>query len=451
MRGAISQVLRNLSRARAGFKGSSKYDWGSRGFNFAGLPWKPHVKHHKKEVCDLRLGKQRFNSQSNITERRYVTYGFNPGDADKESLDRMAQINDFSRILGLVKKQGKLGDVELVEFIRGKIMEFSFELLDVNDHQLLLEIYSDCGMVSDALCVFEEMPLQTPEAWHEIIRCLVQNGLGKEALTMFRWYKEEGNKPDSSIFLDVLYACKLVANAKEGLSQYKSMHQDYGIYPTVQHYASLVELVEFCASLGHLDEALEVVESMPVDSVDVWETLMNLSWTHGDIELGDRCAEIIDGLDPTRLDKHSRKGFLPVKPSKTPKRFLSIYDGPPQYKAGDLFLPHNVELLELLTSLMKQMVEMGYQADISEVVHDVEQECKERTLLGHSERSAFAHFVLNSPPRAPVTVIKHIRSCVDCHTAFKMMGAIVGRKIFSRDRKRFHHFNNGVCSCKDYW
>ncbi|RYR55921.1 hypothetical protein Ahy_A05g021752 isoform D [Arachis hypogaea] len=33
----------------------------------------------------------------------------------------------------------------------------------------------------------------------------------------------------------------------------------------------------------------------------------------------------------------------------------------------------------------------------------------------------------------------------------KLIAKITSRKIVVRDRNRFHHFENGHCSCKDYW
>ncbi|RYQ83859.1 hypothetical protein Ahy_B02g060621 isoform F [Arachis hypogaea] len=33
----------------------------------------------------------------------------------------------------------------------------------------------------------------------------------------------------------------------------------------------------------------------------------------------------------------------------------------------------------------------------------------------------------------------------------KLISKIYNRKITIRDRKRFHHFEHGSCSCMDYW
>ncbi|CAK9168227.1 unnamed protein product [Ilex paraguariensis] len=41
--------------------------------------------------------------------------------------------------------------------------------------------------------------------------------------------------------------------------------------------------------------------------------------------------------------------------------------------------------------------------------------------------------------------------CRDCHEATKFISKTVNREIVVRDKKRFHHFKDGVCSCGDYW
>lgn len=41
--------------------------------------------------------------------------------------------------------------------------------------------------------------------------------------------------------------------------------------------------------------------------------MMNLCGIHGNLELGDPCAEIVELLDPYRLDEQSKAGFVGCK------------------------------------------------------------------------------------------------------------------------------------------
>ncbi|KAL5709276.1 Pentatricopeptide repeat-containing protein [Ranunculus cassubicifolius] len=97
------------------------------------------------------------------------------------------------------------------------------------------------------------------------------------------------------------------------------------------------------------------------------------------------------------------------------------------------------------------MENMGYIPDTSCVPHNVEEEEKEEFLYNHSEKFAIAFALLNTDPGVSIQIVKNLRVCPDCHTATKFISKITSRRIIVRDATRFHHFENGSCSCKDYW
>ncbi|VVA92681.1 unnamed protein product [Arabis nemorensis] len=104
-----------------------------------------------------------------------------------------------------------------------------------------------------------------------------------------------------------------------------------------------------------------------------------------------------------------------------------------------------------LKSLGKEVREAGYVAETKYVLHDIDEEAKERALMHHSERLAIAFGLINTPPGTTITVMKNLRICGDCHNFVKILSSIEDREIIVRDNKRFHHFRNGSCSCGDYW
>lgn len=69
----------------------------------------------------------------------------------------------------------------------------------------------------------------------------------------------------------------------------------------------------------------------------------------------------------------------------------------------------------------------------------------------HSERLAVAFGLLNTDSGSEIVVMKNLRACRDCHSFIKLVSKIVDRSFVVRDATRFHHFRDGVCSCKDYW
>jgi len=69
----------------------------------------------------------------------------------------------------------------------------------------------------------------------------------------------------------------------------------------------------------------------------------------------------------------------------------------------------------------------------------------------HSEKLALAFGILKSSPGSEVRIQKNIRMCSDCHNWIKSVSRLLNRVIIIRDRIRFHRFEDGLCSCKDYW
>uniref|UniRef100_A0A1D1Y4L9 Pentatricopeptide repeat-containing protein At1g47580, chloroplastic n=1 Tax=Anthurium amnicola TaxID=1678845 RepID=A0A1D1Y4L9_9ARAE len=119
--------------------------------------------------------------------------------------------------------------------------------------------------------------------------------------------------------------------------------------------------------------------------------------------------------------------------------------------SGNSSDPKRREAYEKVRELHKQMREAGYVPDTRFVLHDIDEEAKERALMYHSERLAIAFGLISTPPGTTLRIMKNLRICGDCHNAVKVMSKIVDREIIVRDNKRFHHFRDGACSCGDYW
>ncbi|CAI0555512.1 unnamed protein product [Linum tenue] len=105
------------------------------------------------------------------------------------------------------------------------------------------------------------------------------------------------------------------------------------------------------------------------------------------------------------------------------------------FGVGDNSHPQSPEIYKKLDELKKRIIEAGYVPDTSYALQDTDEEQKEHNLWNHSERLALAFALINT----------------DCHSVFKFVSGILGRKIILRDAFRFHHFAGGNCSCSDYW
>ncbi|GAB2269176.1 hypothetical protein Dimus_004106, partial [Dionaea muscipula] len=189
----------------------------------------------------------------------------------------------------------------------------SKSLLDINTCNVILKMYAKCCSMQDAYYVFCLMPECNLSSWDIMITWLAKNGLGEDAIDMFFQLRESGLKLDGQLFIGVFTACGALGDVTEGMLHFDSMSKVYGIVPTMDHYVGIVDWLGTC---GYLDEALDFIEKMPMEpSFEVWETLLNLCRSQGNMELGNRCSEIVEELKPSHLIKESKAGLVPVTAS----------------------------------------------------------------------------------------------------------------------------------------
>ncbi|CAL5378742.1 unnamed protein product [Camellia sinensis] len=122
-----------------------------------------------------------------------------------------------------------------------------------------------------------------------------------------------------------------------------------------------------------------------------------------------------------------------------------------KFAAGDRSHAKSREINRELEELGDEMERAGYVADTSFVLGEVDSDEKNQAIRYHSERLAIAFGLIALPPERTLRVMKNLRVCGDCHTAIKFMSKCSGRVIIVRDNSRFHRFEDGKCSCGDYW
>ncbi|KAL0422635.1 UNVERIFIED_CONTAM: Pentatricopeptide repeat-containing protein, mitochondrial [Sesamum latifolium] len=310
---------------------------------------------------------------------------------------------------------------------------------DLQLNNMVLDMYSKCGSMTDARRVFDHMPDRNMDSWHLMINGYAANGLGDDGLALFEQMRKLGLPPNGETFLAVLEACASAEAIEEGFLHFESMKTDYGISPGIEHYLGLLGVL---GKSGHLAEAEAYIEALPFEPTAViWEGLMNYARIHGDIDLEDRAEELMVSLDPSKANTNK----IPTPP---PKKQSGINMLVGRNRIPEFRNPTFYKDDEKLRAAKKEQV---YVPDTRYVLHDIDQEAKEQALLYHSERLAIAYGLISTPARTPLRIIKNLRVCGDCHNAIKIMSRIVGRELIVRDNKRFHHFKDGKCSCNDYW
>ncbi|KAL4362939.1 hypothetical protein GQ457_04G026930 [Hibiscus cannabinus] len=332
----------------------------------------------------------------------------------------------------------------------------------------LISMYSRCGCLEDSIKVFLECEVADHVSWSSMIAAYGFHGRGVEAVELFEQMEKEGLEPNDVTFLSLLYACSHCGLKDNGLDFFNLMTEKYGIKPGVHHYTCIVDLL---GRSGCLIEAEAMIRSMPVkgDAI-IWKTLLSACKIHKNADMARRVAEEVLKLDP--LDSASyvllanvhasekrwhdvsevRKTMRDRRVKKEPGvSWLEIKNQVHQFCMSDKAHPQSEEIDSYLKELTAEMKLHGYVPDTSLVLHDMDNEEKEYSLSHHSEKMAIAFALMKTPAGTPIRVMKNLRICSDCHVAIKIISEIKNREIIVRDSSRFHHFQNGKCSCRDYW
>ncbi|XP_020571291.1 putative pentatricopeptide repeat-containing protein At3g01580 [Phalaenopsis equestris] len=161
----------------------------------------------------------------------------------------------------------------------------------------LLDLYSKCGSLDDAVKVFEGSSEKDVVLWSSMVAGYGINGFGYKAIETFEYMVESSIKPNSITFISVLSVCSHNGMVEEGRRIFGSMIDAYGVTPESEHYCIMVDLL---ARTGKLHEALNLIEEVPMQTdPHVWCALLSGCKLHEDFKLGDLVAQRLLEIDPT--------------------------------------------------------------------------------------------------------------------------------------------------------
>lgn len=370
-------------------------------------------------------------------------------------------------VLGALSACSQLGvnkEGELVhEYIKSKNLDCKVIVCNA-----VIDMYGKCGLVGRAYEMFNEMKCsRTRVTWTTMIMALAMYGDGEQALDLFEKMSQAGIEPDSVSYLAAICACNHAGMVEEGRKLFDNMDRRQ-VSKNVKHFGSMVDLL---GRAGRLDEAYEIVQSMPtVPDVVLWQTLLGASKTYNNVEMAEiaskklvemgsnHCGDfvLLSNIYAAQGRWHDVRRVREAMKGQDVKKvpgFSYIEVGGTIYKFmnGDKNHPKWNEIYLKLDEISLRIREYGYVAETNYVFHDIGPEEKENALCYHSEKLAVAFGLISTPDRTCISVNKNLRICGDCHVVIKLISKIYEREIIVRDRTRFHRFKDGACSCKEYW
>ncbi|RYQ97264.1 hypothetical protein Ahy_B08g093296 isoform A [Arachis hypogaea] len=308
--------------------------------------------------------------------------------------------------------------------------------LDVISFTSLLDGFVKIGDINPARDIFDSLEFRDVVAWTTMIVGYVQNGLLSDALDLFRKMVREGPKPNSYTLAAVLSVFSSLASLGHG----KQLH------------ATAIRLQE-ASSISVDQEASEMQGKV-----------------HKNVDLAKVAAKNLLLLDPNNSGAYSAlanmlsacgrwKDAAMIRKSMKDRAikkeqgisWVQIQNKVHIFGVEDGLHPQRDAIYRMISKIWMEIKKMGFIPDTDSVLHDLDQEVKEQILRHHSEKLAIAFALLNTPGYATLRIMKNLRVCNDCHSAIKYISKLVGREIIVRDSTRFHHFNDGSCSCQDYW
>ncbi|KAD6453710.1 hypothetical protein E3N88_08416 [Mikania micrantha] len=372
-----------------------------------------------------------------------------------------------SVLVSVLSSCTNLGALDLGRSTHGFLIR-NLSGLNVIVETSLLDMYLKCGSLVNALTILKRMKVKNQWSYSVMISGLAFHGYGTEALRVFSEMLEKGFEPDEVVYVGVLTACSQTGLLEKGLDFFKKMTADHKIKPTIQHYGCLVDLM---SKAGKVKEAFDLIDNMPMEANDaLWYSLLDACRVHQDLELGEQVAEKLLNLNSQTPNpyvilsnmyakakkwenvaltrrKMGQKGLM-----KTPGfSIIQVKRKVYKFVSNDIMWAHCKELSDMLYQMEWQLKFEGYSPDTSEVLLDVDEDEKRERLSRHSQKLAIAFGLINTAQGSLIRIVRNMRMCKDCHNYTKYISFIFERRIIVRDRNRFHHFEDGNCSCKDYW
>nr|KAJ0217626.1 hypothetical protein LSAT_V11C300142960 [Lactuca sativa] len=282
-----------------------------------------------------------------------------------------------------------------------------------NVESALIDMYARSGDIKAAEKVFLGTTYRDTLTWNIMIGGYAYHGLGSKSLALFKKMLEKGEEPDSLSFICVLNACEHMGLVEEGYYYLYEFMEQKGVKPGLEHYMCIISILIRAARLR---EALSFIASTPLKwHACAWVALLNGCQEHQNSSLFNRIEELI----PHDL---------------TPK----VNNEDPEF--------------DKLDDVMKPMFEAinDDSANLDDI--EVSDGMKEDRSDYHSEEVAVAYALRYAPYIAPIRLIKSSgRICDRCHSRMKLISKVRRRLIMVRDQLQFHNFQDGRCSCEDYW
>ncbi|MCO5586868.1 hypothetical protein L7F22_040813 [Adiantum nelumboides] len=328
-------------------------------------------------------------------------------------------------------------------------------------------MYAKCGSLVEAQNLLDEYPNSGIASWGAMIAGYAIHGDYIRASTMFRCMQKQGFVPNKVIYTSMITACSHAGEVNAGCTHFKEMKDEHCIWPDVELYGSMVDLL---GRAGFMSEAEEMLELMPVvPDLKCWMSLLTSSLKFKILHLGRYSFNHVLRLDPTTSASYNFMMQIyahanlwdDVKEIQALRTCANAWKLP-----GKAWIEVNMEVHEFVVdekkhymlpeihklweNLRRPMEEEGYISETVQVQGPTSTAKNNGASFGHCEKLAIGFGLLALPQGETLRVSKNLRMCNDCHSATEIISKIKQRDIIVSDEYCVHHFKDGFCSCGEY-
>ncbi|KAL3498563.1 hypothetical protein ACH5RR_041295 [Cinchona calisaya] len=201
---------------------------------------------------------------------------------------------DKMTLASAVSACSQLGDLEFGSRIESYMSDVGIRMDDYLS-TALIDMHAKSGSIDKAFELFHGLQKKDIVAYSAMILGCGINGRGNDAVKLFEEMMDSNVAPNLATITGILSAYNHAGLVEEGYRCFNSM-QKYGLFPSVDHYAIMVDLL---GKAGRLEEACELIKKMPVQPHSgVWGALLLACNLHNNLELGEIAAAKCFELEP---------------------------------------------------------------------------------------------------------------------------------------------------------
>ncbi|KAG0450153.1 hypothetical protein HPP92_026902 [Vanilla planifolia] len=203
---------------------------------------------------------------------------------------------DWMSVPSVLSACSSSGDLRRGKEVHGRAIRCLVCHSDVAIGNSLIEMYSKCGFLDASFEVFARMSYRNLATWSGCDIIVWHPWLWKEALMLFEEMRTTGLEPNSIVFTSVLLSCSHAGLVNDGRAVFESITLVYGLVPSIEHYACMVDLL---GRNGSIEEALELIQTMRTEpTASIWGALLAASSVQGNVEVGELAATKLFAMEP---------------------------------------------------------------------------------------------------------------------------------------------------------